>query len=579
MNPFKRTLVTLFVGLVTMGSGASLAGSPRVLATTDDFRLDADPTAGTISRSRTGIIANSRQRHAEAWSVQAQTAPIAESVGVGDVFCLRFRARAVSHGPGSMHVLLAKNDPWVPIEQQNGFQTVEVPSHWHEFVVCFRADRDFAGGTIYAAMQLATRRQTIEIDDVQLVAYGDVDEATLPYAPLNYTPADSAWHEAAQAEIARHRQSELSVRVVRANGTPVKSAIVDIQQQCHAYAFGTFVGDTPIHDGEDADEFRQQTLRWFNRVTLPRYWADWGTDTTRGIVRADSIAEWAYREDLELKSHVLLYPQCIPDRVKALADDPTAFRHELDAAIARTLRRTKALQCVAWDGLNELRDVTLVADVLGDSYYASVFNFANQQQPDAVWFLNEYGILTGGPRRAGYLETFRNQLRRIQRSGGVVEGLGLQGHFQSELISMPQATAILDDLASEGLPIEITEFDVDTRDEAAQAAFTRDFLTAVFAHPSTTGFTTWGFWQGDMWRPNGAMIRRDWSLKPNGQVWQELVYDRWWTSEQLKTNDEGVATTRVYKGRHRIKAAAEDFMRVGDFEITEDSNTTLRIGI
>lgn len=29
-----------------------------------------------------------------------------------------------------------------------------------------------------------------------------------------------------------------------------------------------------------------------------------------------------------------------------------------------------------------------------------------------------------------------------------------------------------------------------------QGNYTRDFFTAVFAHPRVTGITMWGFWEG-----------------------------------------------------------------------------------
>ncbi|MEM6979850.1 MAG: endo-1,4-beta-xylanase [Planctomycetota bacterium] len=576
-------LVTAFAFVVwtsvVMADGATIA-------TTKDFRIEARAEAGTIERLDDMVIVRSSDESTEPWSIQMQTSPMPSSVKAGEAFSLSFSARCVE-GPndqfieqpvGTLNVHMAKNDPYVPITATNGFRSIEVPANWQDYVICLAADRDFDGDQIYASIQMATQRQVIELRSVRLASLGSLPEDQWPVAPLHYVPASESWHAEARRRIAQHRQTDLTVRVVNAFGKPIVNASVDIQQQRHAYAFGTFVGDAPIGDTDDATRFRETTEAWFNRVTLPRYWADWGTDQPVGLVRADATAEWAYQAGFELKNHVLLYSKYIPDRVKALKSDPVAFRREIELAISETLRRTRTLNAAVWDGLNELRDGTLIGDVLGFPYHARVFNLASEAQPDAIWFLNEYGILTGGSQRASNLTTFVDHARTIRRDGGNIEGLGVQGHFQTNLISMPEVWSILDQLAEEGLPIEITEFDIDSRDEETQAIFTRDFLTAIFAHPATTGITTWGFWQGDMWRPNGAMMRTDWSLKPNGLTWRDLTLDQWWTRETLRTDSAGTIKLRAFLGEHQIRAAAGGYIRLANVSLTEPTTITLRVG-
>jgi len=90
------------------------------------------------------------------------------------------------------------------------------------------------------------------------------------------------------------------------------------------------------------------------------------------------------------------------------------------------------------------------------------------------------------------------------------------------------------------------------QDPQAQADYTRDLLTAWFAHPATTGFTMWGFWEGSMWQPAGALVDRNWNVKPNGQAWLDLVKKRWWTDTTIVTDAKGIATTRVFKGDYEI---------------------------
>jgi len=87
-----------------------------------------------------------------------------------------------------------------------------------------------------------------------------------------------------------------------------------------------------------------------------------------------------------------------------------------------------------------------------------------------------------------------------------------------------------------------------------QADYTRDFLTAMFGHPAVKGLLTWGFWEGRHWRPNGAYFRRDWSIKPAGQAWLDLVLNAWWTRFSGSTDDTGKVATRGFLGEYEIVA-------------------------
>lgn len=80
----------------------------------------------------------------------------------------------------------------------------------------------------------------------------------------------------------------------------------------------------------------------------------------------------------------------------------------------------------------------------------------------------------------------------------------------------------------------------------------RDFMTAVFAHTAMEEFIMWGFWEGAHWIPRGALINEDWQPKPAFSVWQDLVYDQWWTDETLTTDPSGTARIRAFLGEYRI---------------------------
>ena len=128
----------------------------------------------------------------------------------------------------------------------------------------------------------------------------------------------------------------------------------------------------------------------------------------------------------------------------------------------------------------------------------------------------------------------------------------MQGHFGTTVTPPETVVRILDRFAKFGKPIQVTEFDLPIADEKGQAQIPRDFLTAIFSHPATDAFTMWGFWEGKMWQPPAAFIRKDWTVKPNGQAWMNLVLKEWWTDMNTTTGPDGSCTTRGFLGDYKV---------------------------
>src|SRR5207249_1964508 len=135
---------------------------------------------------------------------------------------------------------------------------------------------------------------------------------------------------------------------------------------------------------------------------------------------------------------------------------------------------------------------------------------------------------------------------------------------------------IYDRFATLGLPVRITELDIDSNDEKLQADYLRDFLTASFSHPNVNGIMVWGFWEGAHWRPNAAMYRKDWTPRPIASVWKDLIYKQWWTDQHASTNDRGVAKSRGFLGDYEVAATASGRSATGKALLT-DAGTSLHM--
>ena len=191
--------------------------------------------------------------------------------------------------------------------------------------------------------------------------------------------------------------------------------------------------------------------------------------------------------------------------------------------------------------------------------------------------INENTILTRGGVTQVEQDNYADWIQYLIDQGQGPDVIGMQGHFGDAVTGPATVIRILDRFAKFGKAIQITEFDLPTRDEAGQARYTRDFLTAVFSYPATDAFTMWGFWEGKMWQPLGAIIRKDWTLKPNGQAWMDLVLKEWWTDVTVTTGPDGTCTARGFLGDYRITATTGGQEKSSLVQLTKQTKPTVLV--
>jgi hypothetical protein len=213
--------------------------------------------------------------------------------------------------------------------------------------------------------------------------------------------------------------------------------------------------------------------------------------------------------------------------------------------------------------INETRTNHEVMDNLSEGDLAMVdwFEQTRAADPHAKLYLNDYGILSsGGSTNTANQQQYIDTLEFLIDNGAPIDGVGFQGHFSPDSLTGPeQLWDIFDRFDELGLDMQITEFDLATANEELQAMYTRDLMTAVFAHEGFNAFVMWGFWADAHWRPDAAMFRSDWSLKPNGEEYLDLVFNQWWTDEELAANTVGEATVRGFKGEYEVSAEFGEF--------------------
>ncbi len=361
-----------------------------------------------------------------------------------------------------------------------------------------------------------------------------------------------SWREQANARIDKIRKGDLSVQVVDNRGRPVPNARVRVRMTRHAFGWGTAIAAQQLLAATpDAEKYRQAFLDNFNMAVFENdlKWPQWEQNRQRAL---DGI-QWMRDHGItRIRGHNLVCPswRWLPKDLRTLQDHPAALRARVLSHIKDTASATRGL-LEDWDVLNEPYTNHDLIDILGAVEMAAWFKQAKEFDPSARLFLNDFGILSAR-RDLAHVDNFFETLEFLAAHGAPIEGIGMQGHFSTP-VPPEKMLETLDRFAKLNKPIRITEFDFNTPDEQLQAEFTRDLLTVCFSHPRVDAFLMWGFWEGRHWKPRGAMLRRDWSPKPNYEVWRGLVHKQWWTDTTGVTSKDGTLTVRAFRGDYSIE--------------------------
>jgi len=504
-----------------------------------------------------------RTRPALPWEVQFQFRTI-RRIEKGETLWMRFFARTLEarteSGEGQIHAIFEKAGP--PHDKSLSLQ-ITLGRAWQEIFLPFKAIDTYEAGQASAGFHLGVMVQCIEIADVAIYAFGTGhDLARLPRTRITYAgqALDAPWRAAAAARIERHRKGDLTVRVIDSTGRPVPGAQVTVAMQRHAFGWGSAVTVKEIlRQDADGEKYRSIIEKHFSRVVFENdlKWGSW--DNPANHARILQALDWLRERRIAVRGHCLVWPSWknTPRDLQALKDDPGKLRARINAHIAHEVSTLRG-RLIDWDVINEPYTNHDLMEILGDEEMVAWFKLARRHDPRVNLYLNDYAILSGGGLNHAHQDHFERTLRFLKQGGAPINGLGMQAHFGGTPTPPDRMLAILDRFAALGLAISITEHDIDTQDEQLQADFTRDFLTVVFSHPSVVALLTWGFWENAHWRPNGAYYRSDWSLKPAGQVWLDLVTRAWWTDETLTADANGTARTRGFLGDYIITATQGD---------------------
>jgi GH35 family endo-1,4-beta-xylanase len=562
----RPRLPALFAAAVFSASAQS-RDQPVQLLTGDPLSALRLVQAGT-ARGAQSRVAVSGQSFTEAlrlstaalpantWDLRVRAAGNAP-VRKDDTILATFSMRCVEPANGECALLLNVEQTVSPYAKSANVPFI-AGAEWKRVRFVFRMAEDYSPGGYMIDFWMTQQVQVAEVGGISFENFGQGVAASSLGVDALYEGAapDAPWRAAAEERIEKIRKGDLTVSVAGEDGSPVAGAAVQVRMTRHAFGWGTAVdGARLLAAGADSDKYRQFFLDNFNCAVLENdlKWPGWEANRTRAL----RAIEWLHANGVhKIRGHNLVWPswQYLPRDLAALQNDPPALRKRILDHIQDEVAATRGT-LMDWDVINEAFTNRDIQKILGDGEMALWFQTARDYDPDVKLFINDYNILSANGANLLHRNGYYDIIRFLDSKGAPVDGIGMQGHFSSP--TAPETMLrILDRFAAFKKQIEITEFDYNTTDEELQARFTRDLLVTAFSHPAITNFLMWGFWEGQHWLPRGAMIRRDWTSKPNHAVWREMVYGKWWTRETGITGDDGTYSVRGFLGDYEIEVTA-----------------------
>ncbi|MCK4747496.1 MAG: endo-1,4-beta-xylanase, partial [Bacteroidales bacterium] len=395
--------------------------------------------------------------------------------------------------------------------------------------------------------------QTIEVGDVRFLNYKNtLALEDLPITEITYIgqAPDASWRIPAEERINQIRKGLIDIIVYDDLGQLLQDAAITVEMVKHQFGFGTAIAASALNS--DA-VYRNKVMEMFNEVVFENdlKWPQFNPYVSNDhITRALDTLQV---HQIGVRGHNVIWPsfRFCPPYLESLSDDPSALRNAVDQHIDDVTGFTKD-RLIDWDVMNEPYSEHDLQNILGDEVMADWFKRVRRNDRGVKLYINDYSILSAGGKNKDHQDYYYDVIEYIDNLGGEIEGIGMQGHFSNELTSIDKVYEILERFAVLGKEIKITEHDIDLTQRNVQADYTRDFMTIVFSHPSAKSFLIWGFWAGRHWKPESAFFDLDWNIRPHGEVWNDLIYNQWWTPAiNAVSDDQGMASFEGCLGTYK----------------------------
>ncbi len=275
-----------------------------------------------------------------------------------------------------------------------------------------------------------------------------------------------------------------------------------------------------------------QTLKKEHNYLTPENATKWiHLQSERGVFnysRADSIVEFAQKNNMKVKGHCLVWHSQLPQWVDDITD-PGELRSVMKTHITEVMGHFKG-QVYAWDVVNEAIKTDTDAGVgnprmresvfqrlLGDEYIDMAFRMAHEQDPSIKLYYNDYSIGADNDKADFLYEMLKGMVAR----GVPIDGVGFQMHIgtPNNVPTGAEVAKNMQRIADLGLEVIISEMDINLcggRSVAWQQSLYHDVISACVDQPACSAISFWGLTDRSSWlngwEGSGCKTEKPWPL-------------------------------------------------------------------
>lgn len=426
-------------------------------------------------------------------------------------------------GPQNVNVALSVDNQWV-----NGGQVEVNGDRWHEIGGSFRIEK--------------------QPSKVMVYIQGPAPGVDLMVAGLQIFPVDrEARFRYLRKQTDKIRKRDVILKFSGVDSSSLLGTLVKVRQTQNSFPFGTCVNRTNI-DNEDFVAFFSNNFNWavFGNE-LKWYW----TEPQQGNFNykdADEILDLCNSHNIQTRGHCIFWEveDTVQSWIRALNQNDLmkAVQNRLTGLLTRYKGKFKH-----YDVNNEMLHGSFYQNRLGKDIRANMFKTANQLDPSAILFVNDYHVEDGcDPRSCP--EKYIEHVLDLQEQGAPVGGIGIQGHIDNPV--GPIVCSALDQLGILGLPIWFTELDVSSINEYVRADDLEVMLREAFAHPAVEGIMLWGFWELFMSRDNAHLVNAEGDINEAGSRYLDLKRE-WLSHARGSVDDQGEFQFRGFHGTYSVE--------------------------
>jgi endo-1,4-beta-xylanase len=150
------------------------------------------------------------------------------------------------------------------------------------------------------------------------------------------------------------------------------------------------------------------------------------------------------------------------------------------------------------------------AGTSGYDWIAQVFKWAHQYCPKSILILNDYNNIEYANDNNHTIDI----VNKIKGVGAPITGVGAQAHGCANLSASTVQMYIDKITAQTGLPVYISEYDLNIADDNQQKNVMQSQFTMFWNDANVKGVTLWGYVVGQTWQTNSGLMTSSGTMRP-----------------------------------------------------------------